>query len=67
MTAVHTGSTAPGADGGPDADAAPVFSIQGLWKVFGPPRKAARVPGSEHAGLAGRRTAGADRLHRRRP
>ncbi|WP_137993085.1 quaternary amine ABC transporter ATP-binding protein [Streptomyces vilmorinianum] len=28
----------------------PVFSVRGLWKVFGP--KAERIPGSEHAGLS---------------
>lgn len=34
------------------ADTAPVFSVRGLWKVFGPRRKAALVPGSEHAALS---------------
>ncbi|MFD3541409.1 glycine betaine/L-proline ABC transporter ATP-binding protein [Streptomyces sp. NPDC058662] len=40
MTAVHSDSTG-----------TPVFSVRGLWKVFGPPRAAARVPGSEDAAL----------------
>ncbi|MEU9034071.1 glycine betaine/L-proline ABC transporter ATP-binding protein [Streptomyces sp. NPDC048352] len=30
---------------------APVFSVDGLWKVFGPKGAAAKVPGSDHAGL----------------
>ncbi|WP_327285973.1 glycine betaine/L-proline ABC transporter ATP-binding protein [Streptomyces sp. NBC_01278] len=30
---------------------APVFSVKGLWKVFGPKGAAAKVPGSEHAGM----------------
>ncbi|MFJ7203625.1 glycine betaine/L-proline ABC transporter ATP-binding protein [Streptomyces sp. NPDC098789] len=45
---MHTGPT--------NADAmttdAPVFSVRGLWKVFGPRAAAARVPGSEHAELS---------------
>ncbi|NGN67955.1 betaine/proline/choline family ABC transporter ATP-binding protein [Streptomyces sp. A7024] len=31
------------------ADAAPVFSVRNLWKVFGP--KADKIPGGPHAGL----------------
>ncbi|WP_411102560.1 quaternary amine ABC transporter ATP-binding protein [Streptomyces sp. cmx-4-9] len=34
------------------ADGSPVFSVQGLWKVFGPDSKAAKVPGSADAGLS---------------
>lgn len=33
------------------AGATPVFSVGGLWKVFGPKGAAAQVPGSEHADL----------------
>ncbi|WP_438701247.1 quaternary amine ABC transporter ATP-binding protein, partial [Streptomyces antarcticus] len=36
----------------PEAADTPVFSVGGLWKVFGPKAAAAKVPGSEHAELA---------------
>ncbi|MFD9357153.1 glycine betaine/L-proline ABC transporter ATP-binding protein [Streptomyces sp. NPDC060031] len=51
MTTVHTDSAGAAAGDTPGADGAPVFRVQGLWKVFGPARKAALVPGSEHAAL----------------
>ncbi|MGA5099765.1 quaternary amine ABC transporter ATP-binding protein [Streptomyces lavendulocolor] len=43
------GSGAAGADGTGPGTPRPVFSVEGLWKVFGP--KADRVPGSELAAL----------------
>ncbi|WP_436844066.1 quaternary amine ABC transporter ATP-binding protein [Streptomyces subrutilus] len=52
MTAAPTGSAAPVVGRPAGSDAAPVFSVRGLWKVFGPRRKAALVPGSEHAELS---------------
>ncbi len=42
-------STAPAPARTASGSAAPVFSVRGLWKVFGP--RAERVPGSEYAGL----------------
>ncbi|MFD8384071.1 glycine betaine/L-proline ABC transporter ATP-binding protein [Streptomyces sp. NPDC059679] len=48
MSATETKASTP-ASGRDGAAGAPVFSVQGLWKVFGP--KADRVPGSSVADL----------------
>ncbi|MFJ3840878.1 quaternary amine ABC transporter ATP-binding protein [Streptomyces sp. NPDC054904] len=45
-------TTAPDSATAPEGAGAPVFGVRGLWKVFGPDRKAARVPGSEDAALS---------------
>ncbi|MEU9104054.1 glycine betaine/L-proline ABC transporter ATP-binding protein [Streptomyces xanthophaeus] len=52
MNTPHTGtSTGTGRTASPASDDSPVFSVRGLWKVFGPKAAAAKVPGSAHAGL----------------